>query len=41
MSSHYLPLRPRVRLSGHGGSPIHAVALSSSIHVAATVSSRR
>jgi len=41
MSSHYLPLRPRVRLSGHGGSPIHAVGLSSSIHISATVSKRR
>lgn len=41
MSSHYLPLRPRVRMSGHGGSPIHAVGLSASIHVAATVSKHR
>jgi Beige/BEACH domain len=41
MSSHYLPLRPRVRMSGHAGSPIHAVGLSASIHVAATVSKHR
>lgn len=41
MSSHYLPLRPRVQLSGHGGSPIHAVGLSSAINIAATASSNR
>jgi hypothetical protein len=41
MSSHYLPLRPRVRLSGHGGSPIHAVGLSAAIHVAVTVSASK
>jgi hypothetical protein len=41
MSSHYLPLRPRVRLSGHGGEPIHAVALSAAINIAATLSSKR
>ncbi|KAL3924923.1 MAG: hypothetical protein SGILL_000744 [Bacillariaceae sp.] len=41
MSSHYLPLRPRVRMSGHSGSPIHAVGLSAAIHVAVTVSKHR
>jgi hypothetical protein len=41
MSSHYLPLRPRVRMSGHSGSSIHAVGLSAAIHVAATVSKHR
>jgi hypothetical protein len=39
MSSHYLPLRPRVRLQGHNGAKICAVALCSTIHIAATVSS--
>lgn len=41
MSSHYLPLRPRVRMSGHGGARVHAVALSSAIHICASVSSYR
>ena len=41
MSSHYLPLRPRVRLAGHAGAPIAAVGLSASINIAATVSSKR
>ncbi|KAG7359446.1 Beige/BEACH domain containing protein [Nitzschia inconspicua] len=41
MSSHYLPLRPRVRMSGHGGSQIFSVGLSASIHVAVTVSKHR
>eukprot|EP00529_Nitzschia_sp_RCC80_P009051 CAMPEP_0113450404 /NCGR_PEP_ID=MMETSP0014_2-20120614/5812_1 /TAXON_ID=2857 /ORGANISM="Nitzschia sp." /LENGTH=2495 /DNA_ID=CAMNT_0000341741 /DNA_START=29 /DNA_END=7516 /DNA_ORIENTATION=- /assembly_acc=CAM_ASM_000159 len=40
MSSHYLPLRPRVRLAGHGGVPIHAVGLSAAINVAVTVSTK-
>jgi hypothetical protein len=39
MSSHYLPLRPRVRLQGHNGSKICAVALCSTLHIAATISS--
>ena len=39
MSSHYLPLRPRVRFAGHQGSKIHAVALCSSLHLAASISS--
>jgi hypothetical protein len=38
MSSHYLPLRPRVRLRGHNGGRIFAVALCSTIHLAASVS---
>ena len=41
MSSHYLPLRPRVRLGGHGGAKICAVGLNAAIHVAATVSANR
>ena len=41
MSSHYLPLRPRVRMRGHGGCKVHAVALSSAIHVCASVSAER
>ena len=41
MSSHYLPLRPRACLFGHEGSSIQAVALSSSIHVAVTVSTEK
>jgi len=41
MSSHYLPLRPRARLSGHEGSKICAVALCSTIHVALTLSANR
>jgi hypothetical protein len=41
MSSHYLPLRPRVRLSGHSSSPIYAVGMNASINVAVTVSRHR
>jgi len=41
MSSHYLPLRPRVRLSGHCCSPIYAVGLNSTINLAVTVSEQR
>ena len=41
MSSHYLPLRPRVRLSGHCSSPIYAVGLSAAINIAVTVSQNR
>jgi hypothetical protein len=41
MSSHYLPLRPRVRLSGHGGDPLFATALCSTLHVGVTLSKRR
>lgn len=38
MSSHFLPMRPRVHLRGHGGEPVVAVALCSTINLAATVS---
>mmetsp|Transcript_4292 Transcript_4292/g.6647 ORF Transcript_4292/g.6647 Transcript_4292/m.6647 type:complete len:2938 (+) Transcript_4292:149-8962(+) len=38
MSSHYLPLRPRIRMRGHYGHSIYAVALNPSIHICATVS---
>ena len=41
MSSHYLPLRPRLRLQGHQGSNLLAVALCSSIHIAVTLSSMK
>jgi hypothetical protein len=41
MSSHYLPLRPRLRLSGHAGAPIVAVGLSAAINIAVTVSETR
>lgn len=41
MSSHYLPLRPRVRLQGHSGAKVVAVALCSAINVAVTLSSRK
>jgi len=41
MSSHYFPLRPRVRMRGHKGSKIHAVALSGAIHVCASISDKR
>ena len=41
MSSHYLPLRPRVRFSGHGGDSITATALCSTLHVGITLSKKR
>jgi len=41
MSSHYLPLRPRVQLHGHHGSKICAVALSSAIQLVASTSADR
>jgi hypothetical protein len=41
MSSHYLPLRPRVRLQGHGGAKVSAVALCSAINIAAAVSASK
>jgi hypothetical protein len=41
MSSHFLPLRPRVRMRGHGGSKVQAVALSSAIHICASISANR
>jgi len=41
MSSHYLPLRPRMRMRGHHGHKIHAVALNPSIHICATISEKQ
>ena len=41
MSSHYLPLRPRIRMRGHTGAKIHAVAISSAIHICASVSAHQ
>lgn len=41
MSSHYLPLRPRVQLQGHNGKKVCAVALCSTLHVAATLSTEK
>merc|ERR1712157_277436 len=41
ISSHYLPLRPRLRLKGHGGSAILSVAISSSLNICASVSEKR
>ena len=41
MSSHYLPLRPRIRMRGHAGAKIHAVAISSAIHICASVSAHK
>jgi hypothetical protein len=39
MSSHYLPLRPRVRFRGHEGKKVFAVALCAATHIAASISS--
>jgi len=39
ISSHYWPLRPRLRMMGHGGATIFGVAISSSLGVCASVSS--
>ena len=41
MSSHHLPLRPRILLQGHNGAKLSAVALCSLIQLAATVSCER
>ena len=41
MSSHHLPLRPRILLQGHNGAKLSAVALCSPIQLAATVSCER
>ena len=38
ISSHYWPLRPRLRMSGHGGRKIVAVAVSSSLGICVSVS---
>lgn len=40
ISSHYWPLRPRLRMMGHSGAAIHGVAVSSSLGVCASVSSK-
>jgi len=40
-SSKYLPLRPRLRIGGHGGSRIHAAVISSSLNICVTVSDIR
>lgn len=40
ISSHFWPLRPRLRVTGHGGAPIYAVSISSSLGICATVSSK-
>lgn len=40
ISSHYWPLRPRLRMMGHGGAAICCVAISSSLGVCASVSSK-
>jgi len=41
ISSHYLPLRPKQRMRGHYGTKIHAVAISNTMNICATVSSTR
>jgi hypothetical protein len=41
ISSHFWPLRPRLRMMGHAGAAVHAVAISSSLGVCASVSSER
>lgn len=41
MSSHYLPLRPRIRLRGQEGFKISAVGLCSTTHIAATLSTEK
>jgi hypothetical protein len=41
ISSHYLPLRPKQRMRGHGGSKINAVIVSSAMNICATISKNR
>ena len=41
MSSHHLPLRPRIILNGHNGAKLSGVALCAPIQLAATVSSNK
>ena len=41
ISSQYLPLRPRLRFSGHGGARINSVAVSSALNMCVTVSDHR
>jgi hypothetical protein len=41
ISSHYWPLRPRLRMMGHAGAAIYSVAISSFLSLCASVSSER
>ena len=41
ISSQFLPLRPRLRLGGHVGCPIHAVTVSGPLNLCASISSER
>ena len=41
ISSQFLPLRPRLRLGGHAGCPIHAVTVSGPLNLCASISSDR
>lgn len=40
ISSHYWPLRPRLRMGGHGGSSVYGVAISCSLGLCVSVSSK-
>ncbi|KAL3806036.1 hypothetical protein ACHAXA_005246 [Cyclostephanos tholiformis] len=40
ISSHYWPLRPRLRMWGHSGSSVYGVAISCSLGICASVSSK-
>ena len=40
ISSHYWPLRPRLRVMGHSGAVVHGVAISGSLGVCASISSK-
>uniref|UniRef100_A0A7S1Z0T9 BEACH domain-containing protein n=1 Tax=Ditylum brightwellii TaxID=49249 RepID=A0A7S1Z0T9_9STRA len=40
ISSHYWPLRPRLRMGGHGGHRIHSVAINSALNVCVSVSDK-
>jgi hypothetical protein len=41
ISSHYWPLRPRLRMMGHSGSKVHGVAVSSALGICASISSTK
>ena len=41
ISSHYWPLRPRLRMTGHSGSKVHGVAISSALGICASISSQK
>ncbi|KAL3783784.1 hypothetical protein HJC23_000373 [Cyclotella cryptica] len=41
ISSHYWPLRPRLRMMGHSGSKVYGVAISSVLGICASISSHR